>query len=253
MDRSFLSRVEVIAASRSFVCIRVPSYENEAEMQLCRDLFLGRSGDVENTTFAILSPDGKTPLVRPGRSTKRLFDGPADMAKAMDRIAAGYPGTKEPQALPIAGDVRLGLAIAASDGLPLLIVRAKEPAALEAKVAALAWRDEFLGRFIFAVATGSKDCQDIDGAGDREGVLQVEPDSFGQKGRVVGRVEATDRLEEAMRAALRGRSATAKDLRTHRRDGIEHGAFYRPKLPVTDEEEARARQRTLREIERRAR
>ncbi len=255
MDRSFLSQAPVIAASRSFICVRVPSYEDESEMRFCRDLFLGRSGDAENTTFAILSPDGKTPLVRSGRSARRLFDGPEDMAKAMVRIAARYRAAGEPQALPVAGDVRLGLTIAASDGLPLVVVLAKEPAALEAKVAALTWRDEFIGRFTFAVAAGAKDCKGIDGVSGKEGIFFVEPDAFGQQGRAVGRVEAdsVDRLEEAMRAALRAHKAPAKDTRSHRLAGIESGVFYEPKLPVTDPEEAGARNRTKRAMQRRDR
>lgn len=63
MDRSFLSRPEVVRASRQFVCIRLATYESFEEAQMLRGIFLGGSGQVENTTFALLSPDGKTPLV----------------------------------------------------------------------------------------------------------------------------------------------------------------------------------------------
>ena len=42
MDRSFLSRPEVIAASEAFVCVRLTSYENADEMAFLKDMFVGR-------------------------------------------------------------------------------------------------------------------------------------------------------------------------------------------------------------------
>jgi hypothetical protein len=249
MDRSFLSRPEVIAASRSFVCVRVPSYEDASEMQFCRELFVGRSGDVENTTFAILAPDGKTTLTDASRGTRGIYAGPAEMATSMTGLAARYPARGEGKALPVAADVRLGLAIAAGDGLPLVVVVSAKPAALEAKLAELAWSDEFIGRFTYAVAPSAKACTGIDGAG--KGVLFVEPDTFGQKGKVLRRVGTGEGLAEAMRATAAAHRPAAKSLREHRLSGIENGVFYDPKLPVTDRQEAGARARTKREIERR--
>src|SRR5262245_12662671 len=100
MDRSFLSRPEVIAASRKFVCIRLASYENEQENKFCESLFLGRSGEVENTTFAILGPDGKQRLSRAGRSTKSAFADASQMAKAMAEIAERFPGSSANRSKP---------------------------------------------------------------------------------------------------------------------------------------------------------
>ena len=72
MDRSFLSRAEVIASSRNFVCIRLASYEDETEKAFVSQFV---RGDVANTAFAILSPDAK-PAMRgrgPGRGPRDFF------------------------------------------------------------------------------------------------------------------------------------------------------------------------------------
>ena len=88
MDRSFLSKPEVIAASRQFVCVRLTTYEDEIEAKFSKDLFATRSGEVENTTFALLAPDGKTRLSRTGRSARNVFTDAAEMAAAMKRIVS---------------------------------------------------------------------------------------------------------------------------------------------------------------------
>ncbi|MFT7643709.1 MAG: hypothetical protein ACI9G1_005475, partial [Pirellulaceae bacterium] len=38
-----------------------------------RSIFVSRSGNIENTTFSILTPDGKKSLVRAGRSPDWSF------------------------------------------------------------------------------------------------------------------------------------------------------------------------------------
>ena len=91
MDRGLLSQPEVIIASRQFVCIRVPTYEDKSVETFTQRLFVGRSGNVENTTFALLSPDAEEKLVRAGRSPQDRYATPAEMAKGLREIAAKYP------------------------------------------------------------------------------------------------------------------------------------------------------------------
>ena len=64
MDRSFLSDKGIIRASRGFVCARLATYENKEEAEYLGRIFRGRSGQLENTVFCIMSPDGKDRLVR---------------------------------------------------------------------------------------------------------------------------------------------------------------------------------------------
>ena len=67
MDRSFLSQLPVIAASRNFICVRLATYESEDEAAYLRSFAAGRSGQLENTVFCILSPDGEEKLIRAAR------------------------------------------------------------------------------------------------------------------------------------------------------------------------------------------
>ena len=80
MDRSFLSQPEAIEASRNFVCVRLTTYENQAETEFMRNLYRGPNGEIQNTTFTILSPDGKQALIRPERSPRRHFRNAAALA-----------------------------------------------------------------------------------------------------------------------------------------------------------------------------
>src|ERR1035438_2324909 len=158
MDRSFLFQPQVIAASRNFVCVRLATYEDETEAVFLKAFTSTKSGELENSVFGILAPDGQQKLIRSGRSPKQAFAGPAEMAEAMKKIAAKYPGktTEGPMALPLVATVKLGVNVAAADNQLLVIVVGTDAAArkpLEDKLAALIWEDEFVGRFVFASAT----------------------------------------------------------------------------------------------------
>src|SRR5579859_4581424 len=124
MDRSFLSQPEVIAASRQVVCVRLMSYENAAESEFLKGLMTTRSGEVENTTVVVMSPDGKRELTRAGRSTRQVFGDAAQMAESLTRIARQFePKTKDaPPELPKVANVRLALDVASCDNQPLVVL-----------------------------------------------------------------------------------------------------------------------------------
>ena len=90
MDRSFLSDKGIIRASRNFVCVRLSTYESKEEAEYLSRIFT-RRGQLENTVFCIMSPDGKDKLVNAGRSPGWAFPGSEDQAirdmeKKMDEI-----------------------------------------------------------------------------------------------------------------------------------------------------------------------
>ena len=258
MDRSFLSHANVIAASRKFVCVRLTSYENETETAFCRSLMVGRSGDVENTTFAVLAPDGKTNLVRASRGTRGIFSDAADMAQKLSAISAKYPGGSDAALplLPIALDAHLGLDVAACDNRPLVVVIASDETTrrhLEARVAELAWSPEFIGTYIYATAASAREIKGVHGIADTDGIAIIEPDAFGQSGRLlhfVAMAESKEKLANLMQTSLTEANATAKSRQSHRAAGMQLGAFWETKFPVTDPEEAKARERAKQEIER---
>jgi hypothetical protein len=259
MDRSFLSQPEVIRASRQFVCVRLTTYEDEQEAAFLRKLFQGRSGEVENTTFTILSPDASKTLCRTGRSARNVFRSPTTMAQEMTRLAGLYPAaveaTRSRPALPVTLNARLGLNVAAGDLQPLILVQASslaERSRLEERLAALAWSDEFLGRFVYASVATRKELPPLTDLKEGEGIVVVAPDTFGMKGQVLAQMPASadeKTIAAGLRKALTLATGERKSMHAHRRAGISAGAFWEPKLPVTDPQENSARARARREID----
>jgi hypothetical protein len=252
MDRSFLSQPEVIAASRQFVCVRLTTYEDREENDFLKALWVGRSGEVENTLFTLLSPDGKRTLVHPSRSTRQAFVDAEDMAKSMRRIAAEFEprpdALKSNPPLPLVANVRLALDVAACDDRPLLVLRVKDADAktLEGQVAALAWSEEFLGQFVYVRAASFEELGPITGGGRNDGVLIVEPDVYGTKGKVLREIasdEVATHLAKALRAEVSKYQRRDKDFHDHVRKGQLNGIFWETALPVTDPMEKRARER----------
>ncbi|MDP7204555.1 MAG: thioredoxin family protein, partial [Pirellulaceae bacterium] len=89
--RSFLVNSDVAKASRSFICIRLLTYENQEEYKFMEGILGVRAGTLPNTVFCILAPDGKTKLTRSGRGPFQAFSNASVMASGLDRIAARYP------------------------------------------------------------------------------------------------------------------------------------------------------------------
>src|SRR4051812_12849927 len=122
MDRSFLSQPEVIEASRQFVCVRLTTYEDQAEMDFMKSIGHTRSGEVENSMFTVLGPDGQEPVVRADRSMRRAYRDAKEMAAGMAKLIGEYKPKATPASLPVIRDVRLALDVAAADGQPLVVL-----------------------------------------------------------------------------------------------------------------------------------
>src|SRR5262249_29612151 len=104
-------------------------------------------------------------------------------------------------------NVRLAVNVAACDNQPLVLVFGPDAGArkeLEARVAALAWVDPFLGRFVYASASAARELAEIEGAKAEAGVLVVQSDKFGQKGKVLTRAAAAVSDEELARCLDQG-------------------------------------------------
>lgn len=237
MDRSFLSRPEVVKASRDYVCVRLATYEDEVEGFFLWSLAKTGSGKLENSVFAILAPDGKKELARSGRSPRSAARDAAGLAELLKKHAKTYPGKAALSSLPLAANAALGVNIAACDNLPAVLFNGK---GLEAKAAKLAWSDEFVGRFVWA----SGEAKDIEGA--KPGLLVVQPGKFGDKGKVLAHAAADadeKTLAEALRAGLKKHVPDTGDAGGHVKSGHRAGVFYEPPNPVTDPMEKAARER----------
>jgi len=248
MDRSFLSRPEVVAASRDFVCVRVATYEDPEENRFLKSLLRTRSGEVENSVFCLLAPDGKTKLTRSARGTEQIYTDAAAMAADMRRVAGLYSPKAAQNSLPLVASPRLALDVAAADGLPLVMILGKDRAArqhLVERTASLAWTDDLVGRFVYAEAT-EKDISGVRDIALDSGVAVIAPDTFGLKGTVVRQVAAdakVGKLAEALRAAATEYKAPSKSFRMHIREGQRLGVFWETRVPVTDPMEHAARER----------
>lgn len=260
MDRSFLSLTPVVQASRRFVCIRTLTYEDAGERDFQRALFIGRFGDVENTTFCILSPDGKNPITPAGRGIRQVFRSPEQMAGWMDRAADYYDSERskaglQPEplaALPLIATVRLALNTAAADDRPLVVLYGRtrdEAARLEASAAALAWKPEFIGRCAYASTASGADLSAVKSGAAKPGLLVVQPERFGLAGKTLARAEPSATPEQIAGTLRRGLQAFQPRRLAgfeYMRAGQDAGVFWETQLPVTDIQEAQARERTRR-------
>jgi hypothetical protein len=248
MDRSFLSQPEVIAASRAFVCVRLATYEDPFEAKLLQGIARTGSGELENTAFCLMSPDGKTKLIRGARGIERVYSTPKAMVDGMARIVAEYQPKSVPAALPLAANARLALDIAAADDQPLVVILGKDEASrarLKERVAALAWKDGFIGRFVYTSAW-AKELAGVEGMKIESGVIVIRPDKFGMKGNAIAQVEAgatTNQIAETLRKAIAEFKPESKTFQSHVREGQRQGVFWETQIPVSDPMERAARER----------
>ena len=257
MDRSYLSQPEVIAASRNFVCVRLATYEDQAEGKFLKSLMRTASGELENSVFGIMSSDGTTPLIRTARSPKQHYADAAQMAQAMERIARDHPAKTgaddRPKVLPLVANVRLALDVAACDNQPLVLIHGADEAGrrdVHDQLAALAWSPEFIGRFLFASTGSAGDLKVLNESPRGGGVLVIQPDRFGVNGTVLAQVTASAtkaELAACLREGAERHRSPDGTFAGHVRAGRQQGVFWGTVIPVTDPMERQARERGKRE------
>ena len=248
MDRSLLSQQEVIAASRDFVCIRLATYENQTEADFCAKLFT-RNGALENTTYAVLTPDGKTPLVRPGRGPH--YRSPAAMASVLKQISARFQskGDSKTLAVPYMDKFDVALNVASCDLLPLVVVSGRNQAEIDAMSRSLqkpAWKSELGGQFVFAAVKETQPLKAITGLKNKQGFLIVQPGTFGLTAHLLQRLPATAteaEITSAMMSVAQANRHKRKNHGSHISLGINLGIDWKTKIPVTDQQSLRAKER----------
>lgn len=234
MDRSFLSQPEVVQASRKYVCIRLATYENAEEAQILRSIFVGGSGEVENTTFALLAPDGRTLLARPGRSPNFAFRDAPHMARDMHQLAQAYKPRPSVPSLPGVSDLRLAINVGACDNLPVIAAIATDPGPLEAQLAPLAWTPQLAGKAVWSVDTPAAAQKLLGGARGKDGFLVIQPGTYGLDGRVLAWVAAGPNALKQLQQALALHRPAVKNAHDHIREGNRQGVHWQTRIPVTD-------------------
>lgn len=230
----------MIEASRDFVCIRLATYESKEEAEVMKSYFVGRSGELENTMFAILSPDGKL-ISRAGRSPDAAFADAEAMAKGMKELAARYQAKKDAKReLPVLKNVRLALDVAACDGRACVVSLAagKEAAAKqEEALSAVAWSEGVAGKFVYASTADTRELETVKGVTKKSGFLVIEPDAYGLEGKVLAEIDATATgkdLEAALLKANEKHVVPDKDPNEHIREGHRLGVEWETEIPDTD-------------------
>ncbi len=256
IDDGWLTHNDIIEVAQKFVCIRLTSYESQSEAAFIEKL----RGNPVNTAFAILTPQGEPALKMQGlgRGPSELFSDTADMVKQMNEVAAKYVATDAAQTpmLPVTLSAKLGLAVASADLQPLVLVVASDPAAraaLEAKVAKLAWSKDFQGFFTYANAANTKalvlTSAINNGAGNsaamnQDGVLIIEPDIFGAAGKIVAQISSGDvdtQLSGAMKSARTNHVRMEKSREQLKRLALAQGIYFETGIPVSGKKEAEDR------------
>ena len=135
---------EVIKSSREFICVRIESYESEANQEIVRSHLGGR---FENTAFCILSPDGKKRLTRSARGPKQISE---DFSTIAD-IANSYrsKGKLIDSRVPDFNSFELALNVSSADQKILILVVAAEEKmkAIQSKLGPVAWDQNVIGKF----------------------------------------------------------------------------------------------------------
>ena len=263
MDGSFLSTRATVEASRPFVCIRLATYENQDEVDFMKRLYVSYTGEIANTMFALLSPDGKTRLSEADRSPAQIFGGAphrradqpgaaelnkaaaARMVESMGVIALAYPGKNggegAPQALPYLSDLRMAVNVAACDNQPLLVVYAEKPAELASPEKALqpiAWSKEAIGRALYVpVSDAAEYARYIKGERPATGYALVAPEPYGRHATPLIVIDAETKPENVRKrliAALALYNPPPKDFEKHEAEGLKAGIQWKPKTPITD-------------------
>lgn len=249
MDRSFLSDAAVVTASRSFVCMRLLTYENAEEVKFLKALLVTRSGEVENSLFAVLAPDGKEILVEAGRSPRGSFRDAAELAARLQKVAKPYSNQKADGApLPILPSVRLALNVAACDRQPLVIIAAEDAQVrkrLKDSLCGLAWSADHVGRYLYVETASAKELAALKGVNPEASIIVVQSDTFGLGGKALAQTGVDPSAQEI--AATLQKAAGLLERRTtpfatHVREGHLQGVFWEPVTPVTDPKEIHARE-----------
>ena len=213
-------------------------------------LFKGRSGQMENSTFALLKSDGKTPLSQISRGPERVFGSAGRMAEAMRLITANQPPLTKPPGLktsPALSSLRLAINVAACDNLPLVVLGPEAGPEFEKALTEMFFDSSWQGRFVLVQGTATEMDKLLHLKGKTvPAVAVIQADQFGLSGRILARLEPGengDKLTSTLAMGAAGFQATARNFRGHLTSGFEAGAFWETAIPVTDQQESRARSR----------
>ena len=182
--------------------------------------------------------------------------------RALQQAAESAPPLPAPQAAHLR-DCRLCQGrvaayqhlFAAAAHLPLIVILAESDKArtsMAEAVAKPAWGKTYLGHFTYAEAKKADDLPKLAALKSMDSIVFIEPDRFGQTGTVIEQLKpdsTQEEIEKAMNTLLKKHTVITLTERAFREAAVKAGAFWEPKLTVSDPQEQRAREETKRRIE----
>ncbi len=228
----------MIGATRDFVCVRIDSYESQANQEIVRSYLRGR---FENTAFCVLAPDGETRLTRSGRGPHHASRDFRDIAA----IAARYRREGDPAdaRVPDFNSFKLALNVASADQRVLVLVAADGDRleGAERRLRPLAWRGDIVGRFHYDFEDRPEAWREalLQPRGG-EGIYLVKPGTFGLEGEVLAKLPIdapVAEIGEAMAGANREFAAgTEKKVYSeHVREGRRGGKRIEMAMPYGED------------------
>lgn len=218
------------------------TYEDAGEAKFLENIFTGRSGQLENTVFVMLAPDGKKPLSQAGRGPQMAFRSPQLMTREMKKLAKRYPPQDVSGAplLPQMKNFRLGLNVAECDARPLVVCLATDEAEMKAmqdKLSPLSFSDELCGRFNYASVNDPEELKTITGDKPANGFLVISPGEFGTAGAIQFTLAAAApaaEISKQLNAFADQFQRRDKEHRKHVRKGQQNNVDWQTEIPVTD-------------------
>ncbi|MFK7818239.1 MAG: hypothetical protein AB8G99_05955 [Planctomycetaceae bacterium] len=241
------SQKKFIDASRSFVCIRIETYENKKSEEMVRDLLNGRFA---NTAFCVFNPQGTKRLSRAGRSPndlagRRRGDDNAIIAE-MQRIASNYKsrGEKEGSVLQDFNTFRQALNVASGDQRLLVFVNAQQADArkITPTLQAVFADKDITGKFHLDLAD-TKDtawAKSVKGSVSAPGINIIRAGKFGVDGTVMKRLPLTasaEAIKDSLTAANREFAATEKrkSYGSHVMEGKRKQIYFKNEIPYGED------------------
>ena len=223
----------MVEASQQWICVRPATYEN-AEESVVLEHWLkgvrGGGGELRNTTFALLDPTGKNALARTGRSPQMVYGDAASFATGLVTLAKKYEANAITKSLPLIPSLRLGLNIAACDGIPLVAILASKKRSwkkLFEHLVELSQTAALSGQAHYVMLKDNKGLELMEGYKPDEFIYVLKTDSFGVTGEVVASFKDTKALSSVALEAGFGSARIEKDKsRQHVRRGKLEGVSW---------------------------
>lgn len=219
--------------------MRPATYESEAEAKVLKRWFSGRNNDLENTTFVLLDPTGEQALSRAGRGPEMVYSNAASFSKNLAELAQKFDAKKGAPGLAQVPNFRLALNVAASDGLPLVVIaedQTKEREKLVKLLAKAQSNSTIAGQAHYVVIDEHEAIAKLAGYVASAKVFVLQPDQFGQTATIVATVsESAPNFTETLATALQlGQIQKFDNHREHVRKGRRAGISWKSTIPVSD-------------------